>query len=76
MENNNIPDRVITDFDPPPATPLDEDILFPSKGSKKRNIPDWKVLRDHLHKEGRISKESCLSILNDTLSMLSKYFLI
>jgi len=29
-------------------------------------------LRDHMTKEGRISKESCHQILNDTLSMLKK----
>lgn len=73
METNDVPDRVITDFDPPPAVPLDEDLLFPNKGSKKKNVPDWKTLRDHLSKEGKISKNSCHQILNDTLSMLSKY---
>lgn len=68
----SIPDRVITDFDPPPAAPLEEELLYPHEGSKKKNIPDWKALRDHLAKEGRISKEHCQKILNDTLSMLKK----
>lgn len=67
-----IPDRVITDFDPPPAEPLADDILFPNKSSKKKSPPDWKALKEHLSKEGRISKESCHQILNDTLSMLKK----
>lgn len=35
-------------------------------------LPDWKALRDHMTKEGRISKEHCHQILNDSLSMLKK----
>ena len=50
-----IPDRAITDFDPPPAEPLADELLYPTTGSKKK--PDWKALRDHLSKEGRVSKE-------------------
>lgn len=71
MEINHIPDRIITEFDPPPAIPLSDDLLFPEKSSGK-TTPDWKALRDHLNKEGRVSKESCHQILNDTLSMLKK----
>ena len=36
-----------------------------------KGLPDWKVLKDHLHKEGRVSKEHCHRILNDALEMLS-----
>ena len=50
MDNNLIPDRVIADFEPPPA-PLSDDLLFPEKASGK-TIPDWKALRDHLNNEG------------------------
>ena len=61
MDNDTIPDRVVSDFDPPPMAPLDSDLLFvektDSKSGKKKYLPDWKVLRDHLHKEGRLSKE-------------------
>lgn len=35
MEQEHIPDRVITDFDPPPAAPLESDILYPSKSDSK-----------------------------------------
>ena len=51
MDNNLIPDRVITDFEPPPPAPLSDDLLFPEKASRKI-IPDWKALRDHLNNEG------------------------
>jgi hypothetical protein len=60
---------------------MDEDILFPNKKeggakAKKAYLPDWKALRDHLSKEGKISKESWHQLLNDTLNMLSKYHAI
>lgn len=42
------------------------------KLGKKRFLPDWKVLRDHLGKEGKISKDDCHQLLNDSLSMLKK----
>ena len=42
MDNNLIPDRVIADFEPPPAAPLSDDLLFPEKASGK-TIPDWKA---------------------------------
>lgn len=63
METELVPDRIVNDFDPPPAAPMDEDILFPNKKeggakAKKAYLPDWKALRDHLSKEGKISKES------------------
>ena len=67
-----VPDRVVTDFDPPPTEPLADELLFPNRGAKKRCIPDWKVLKEHLSKEGRVSKEQCHQILNDTISMLKK----
>ena len=51
MDNNLIPDRVISDFEPPPAASLSDNLLFPEKASRK-TIPDWKALRDHLNNEG------------------------
>lgn len=76
MEEEAIPDRIINEFDPPPAAPLNTDLLYPSrndsKAGKKKYLPDWKALRDHLSKEGRISKDDWHQLLNDTLSMLKK----
>jgi len=28
--------------------------------------PDWRTVRDHLSKEGRISKEDLIHLINDT----------
>jgi serine/threonine-protein phosphatase 2B catalytic subunit len=71
-------DRVMKDLEPPPALPLADELLFPirpdakkSKG-RSRKTPDWRALRDHFNKEGRVSKEHCHQILNDALSCLKK----
>jgi len=34
--------------------------------------PDWKVIRDHLHKEGRISKENLIQLIDECNRILSK----
>jgi hypothetical protein len=41
MEINHVADRIITEFDPPPAAPISDDLLFPDKSSGKM-LPDWK----------------------------------
>ena len=52
-------DRVMKDILPPPHIPLPHNKLFPKKG-----IPDWKTLRDHLTREGRIAKSDFLELLS------------
>eukprot|EP00920_Eleutheroschizon_duboscqi_P027913 GHVT01068244.1.p1 GENE.GHVT01068244.1~~GHVT01068244.1.p1 ORF type:complete len:518 (+),score=122.83 GHVT01068244.1:411-1964(+) len=53
-------DRHVTEVEPPPALPISESFLFPNgRGS----APDWKALRTHLSKEGRVGKEDCLDII-------------
>ena len=49
--SNPFDDRIMKKVSPPPMYPLDRKILFNKKG-----IPDWKALKNHLIKEGRISK--------------------
>ena len=39
---------------------------------KDKDKPDWKQLRDHIHKEGRISIEHCHKLLKDTMNIFSK----
>jgi len=34
-------------------------------------IPNWEVLKNHMYKEGRVSKEHCQRILRDTLALIS-----
>lgn len=52
-------DRVMKDVLPPPHLPLPHAKLFPKKG-----IPDWKVLRDHLTREGKLEKADLLELIN------------
>ena len=52
-------DRVMKDVLPPPHQPLPHSKLFPKKG-----IPEWKVLRDHLTREGKIEKSDFLELIS------------
>jgi len=54
------------ELEAPPSMPLSEELLFPSPSESKKSksktskrLPDWKVLRDHFNKEGRVSREHC-----------------
>jgi serine/threonine-protein phosphatase 2B catalytic subunit len=59
-------DRVIKQVNPPPHKPLHTDLLFP----KGDNIPDWKLLKSFLQKEGKISKENLIIIINLFIKIL------
>lgn len=58
-------DRQVKDIKPPPHRPLDEKLLFPGTS----NLPDWKLLREHLSKEGPVSKKHVLRIINDAIAI-------
>lgn len=40
------------------------------------NVPNWEALKQHMYKEGRVSKEHCMKILRDTLTLISKLIFI
>lgn len=61
-------DRVIDEVNPPPHLPLNSKILFPN-GDR---IPDWKILKTYLQKEGRISKTDLLKIIETFISIVKK----
>lgn len=74
-------DRVIKDISPPPHKPLSDELLYPAKSNLNptkysnynlANSPSWEVLKNHLYREGRITKEHCKKVLRDTLAMISK----
>jgi len=48
---------------PPPHRPLAKHLMFPDK---LKNKPDWRLIKDHLQKEGRIAKEDLIKLINDT----------
>ena len=59
-------DRQVPDITPPPHKPLREDLLYPNKNG----IPNWKALREHLSKEGRLMKKHLLKIIGDATTLL------
>jgi serine/threonine-protein phosphatase 2B catalytic subunit len=61
-------DRQIKSIPPPPHKPLEESLLYPAE----KHIPDWRVLKTHMQKEGPVSKAQCAKILRDTLAMIKK----
>ena len=52
-------DRVIKEVLEPPYKPISNYDLYESPG-----IPDWRVLRDHLTREGKLSKPDILELLS------------
>ncbi|SCO65028.1 serine/threonine protein phosphatase 2B catalytic subunit A, putative [Plasmodium vivax] len=61
-------DRQVKDVEPPPAKPLSLELLYPNGTDEP---PDYKALRDHLKKEGRIRKEDCLDIIKRVIDIVS-----
>ncbi|CAD98461.1 protein phosphatase 2B catalytic subunit, calcineurin like phosphatse superfamily [Cryptosporidium parvum Iowa II] len=56
-------DRVVKESDPPPPLPITEELLFPNgiEGN-----PDWRILKSHLLREGRVRKDHLLEIVRRT----------
>ena len=52
-------DRVITEVIPPPLHNLSHSKLFP-----KKNLPDWKELKEHLNQEGKLDKTDILELIS------------
>lgn len=51
-------DRQVNSIPTPPHRPLSDELLF------KDDKPDWRMLRDHLTKEGRITKVQLLKLVD------------
>ena len=75
-------DRVMKDIVPPPHKPIADEVLYPIKCNYTvvkhntyiaSNIPNWEVLKNHMYREGRVSKEHCQRILRDTLALISNF---
>jgi hypothetical protein len=54
-------DRQVKEAPLPPRLPMSHEVLFPKKLNVAfEEIPDWKTLKDHLHREGKINKPDLL----------------
>jgi len=62
-------DRAVKTVKPPPHRPLTRQMMFPDR---LKNKPDWKVIRDHLQKEGRIEKADLVKLITDTNKLFKK----
>ena len=60
-------DRVVKTLPPPPARPLSLDKLYPEDSK----VPDYLVLKDHLLKEGKVSKEATKKLVSQGISLLT-----
>ncbi|KAM3137460.1 Serine/threonine-protein phosphatase 2B catalytic subunit alpha [Paramecium bursaria] len=60
-------DRMVKTLKPPPHRPLSRNLMFPEK---LKNKPDWKLIKDHLHKEGRIAKEDLFKLVAECNKLL------
>lgn len=61
-------DRVVNEVEPPPARNLSDKLLFPDGPNA---APDWKRLRTHIFKEGRVAKEHCLDLVKKVSDITS-----
>ena len=58
-------DRQVPDIPAPPHRPIKDELLYPAKNS----VPNWKALRDHLSREGRLTKKHVLKIIADATAI-------
>lgn len=66
-------DRPVKTLPPPPGKPLDHNILFPEslrQGTKE--VPDWKVLKNHISAEGRVNKTDVIQLTVSALEVMHK----
>lgn len=61
-------DRVVKEIEPPPAKPISDKLLFPNGCN---TAPDWKRMKIHIFKEGRVTKEHCLELIKKVSDVTS-----
>jgi len=62
-------DRQIKKLRPPPHRPLNSNLVFGTSNNPK---PDWKFIKEHLYREGRIDKDSLFKLVQQTTKILNK----
>ena len=69
-------DRKVKSVKPPPHKPIDGSLLFPSNKSSNcltKAIPNWTLLKQHLHNEGRVGKNHVKILIEETNKILSRF---
>lgn len=66
-------DRPVKSHPAPPHKPLAHSLLFPPHLMRgQQEVPDWKLLKTHLQKEGRVNKEEVLQLTLTAASIMQK----
>lgn len=60
-------DRVVKDMESPPMRPLSDELFYDSNG-----LPNYTVIKKHLVKEGKVTKEHFMKLIIDTTELLKK----
>lgn len=60
-------DRQVPSLEPPPSAPLSDELMW-----SEMDLPNWEVIRDHLKKEGKITKEHVTRMAELTLDITKK----
>lgn len=63
-------DRMVKTIKPPPHKPLDSNLLWSNPKNKK--LPNWKTVRDHLKKEGKLLKTDIRKLINISAEVFKK----
>lgn len=62
-------DRTVKTVPLPPHRPLKRELIFPPQLKGK---PDWKLVREHLQKEGRLLKKDVIHLVTEASKILSR----
>lgn len=60
-------DRQVPSVQAPPFRPLSEDLMW-----SEMDMPNWEVIRDHLKREGKLTKEQVMRMGALTLDIIKK----
>eukprot|EP01017_Pseudomicrothorax_dubius_P025657 TRINITY_DN2794_c0_g2_i5.p1 TRINITY_DN2794_c0_g2~~TRINITY_DN2794_c0_g2_i5.p1 ORF type:complete len:215 (-),score=21.28 TRINITY_DN2794_c0_g2_i5:30-674(-) len=62
-------DRVMKSIRAPPHRPLDRSLIWPAR---LKNKPDWRLLKDHMLREGRIAKVDLVRLVQEANAIFKR----
>lgn len=63
-------DRVVKSVKPPPHKPLSSQLLWDN--ASDQNLPNWKILRNHMKREGKLLKKDIAKIIEVALEIFKR----